>query len=216
MLRINLLHDAQPVSAVEEPASSLVAWVVGALAIALCACIAAAGFFLQSAQLERLEAQREALLLAPQRENEARENEALENETREAVQPAQATADDILRQAELLQRQRHARETAPKAVAALLAPLRLNDARERTWAIRTIHFDGQDFLIRGSAQDPDDIAELLETLGQEDTLAETRFTELRTRVDEDEQRRAGRRERVKVPVDFTLHATLAAHATGGE
>lgn len=213
MLRINLLHDAQNAAADHPSSPPYLAWAAGVLSLALSGTIAMAGYLLQDDKLQRIEAQA-ALLSATLHAPPAPAPVVADDPVVVHMPP---TPDAIRALAVASERLQHANayaQTAPSAIATITQTLRLNDVRERSYALHAIRFDGTVFTIEGFAQTPEALPELLDALAQSEALTETRFTTLRIEGDEDAQRRATSRDRTSLPIRFTLHSALALHHGG--
>lgn len=214
MLRINLLQDAQPVVVAEEPSRAIFAWFAGALAIVLCALLAAAGYVLQTDQLTQLQSRADTLAAQPPQSAPAPIVEDAPLPTI-AIDENAAVLSQIERNAAAAQRRVQRSALAPAALQTLAEALRLHDARGRVWEVREFDFDGERFLIEGQAKSAEELSSLLERLEKERALANPRFTELRVAVDPEEQEKAAGRRTLNAPVDFKLYATLALEHEGG-
>lgn len=208
MLRINLLHDAQPSVVAEEPSRPALAWLAGALAIALCACLAGAGYAIQKDQLLQLQA---SAANAPTAPAAPAVPERVEFDNTEQRAVLEAIARSGLTAQQRASQQKH----ASSAIAVVTDSLKLEDERGRDWQVNQLSFDGEVFAIEGRALRAENLERLMQELQANPSLKDVRFTSLRVDADLAEQRRGVTRNRVNAPVAFKLYAAIPA-VTDGE
>lgn len=202
MLRINLMHDAAPEAGAVPKRATALLYLVGVLILALCACIATAGWLLLDVQTKDIRREHRELRAALS-QRDSRTAPPADRAPLLDLQHANITLDAIAQQ----------RALAPAAITFLLDTLELGDGRADNFAVHALQFDGHIVRVSGTASDATSLAPLLETLQSHRGLRDARFTALRAaEVPEPPKRRRGRATREQpVGVDFSLYAAL--HAT---
>lgn len=194
MLRINLLHDDKEQTAGSGPHSALFV-IAGLLVLLLCAAIALFGW-----------------LTLQNNHDHARDALAEAQKDLEALQSRRGPADyeglvALEGDALLLEALAQHQSQAPRALAAVLEALRLNDRRGGSIAIDQFSFDGQIITARGTARSMNTLGRMLTTLEEEDALQDARLTTLRAA----DEPLTGRARRLKLnAIDFTFYAAIAS------
>lgn len=200
MLRINLMHDAATdPAAVPERATALL-YVVGALIVALCGCVAAAGWILLDGRTTEIRTEHRELR-ASVAARDSRPAPPADRAPLVALQRATFTLEAAAQQ----------RTVAPAAVQRVFEILELDNDRAENLTVHALQFDGHIFRVSGTAADATTIQPLLEQLQAERGLRDARFTSLRAAEPaEAPKRRRGRSRDQPVGIDFSLYATLHA------
>lgn len=194
MLRINLLHDDREQAPASAPHPALIA-LAGLLVLVLCAGIGLFGWLTLENDVDHARA---ALRTAHADLEQLSSRRGPANYEGLVALEGEALLLDALSQ--------HQSRT-PRALAAVLEGLRLDDRRGKSIVIERFEFDGQIITAQGTARSMNTLSRMLAVLEEEDALQDARFTSFGAAPEP----LAGRaRKNALNAIEFTFYAAIAA------